>query len=129
MLSSNDEEKSYDDLDGGQKRDMKKEFVYAKRSQKKLFKHIAERHQGKMKVFFFEHQDIIPSHCFDPFRDWGYELKDGDCQHQYGFENLISMMEYEVNLEYLNMEKPRTPPPPSPRRSPRSPKWYAWWDQ
>ena len=133
LSSGEDDEASNDDdeqFDGGQEGDLKRKFVYAKRSQKKLFKHISERHKEKMKVFFFEHQDIIPSHRFDPTRDeWGYEFRDGDCQHQYGFEHLIEMMEYEVNLQYLNMEKPKTPPPPPPRRSPRSPKWYAWWDQ
>ena len=99
--SDEDDDDSSDDSDDGegQERDVKRDFVFAKRSQKKLLKHVGERHVEKMKVFFFEHQDIIPSHRFDPFRDWGYEFKDGDCQHQYGFEHLISMMENEVNLK------------------------------
>ena len=107
--SSNEEESD--------EKDVKRKFIFKKRSQKKLFMHIGERHQEKMKVFFFEHQDIIPSHSF-----W-------DCEYQYGFQNMIGMMENEVNLDYLNMEKPKTPPPPPPRLSPRSPKWYAWWDR
>ena len=111
---TSDESSSEEESD---EKDVKRKFVFKKRSQNILFMHIGERHQEKMKVFFFEHQDIIPSHSF-----W-------DCEYQYGFHNMIAMMENEDNLEYLNMEKPKTPPPPAPRLSPRSPKWYAWWDR
>ena len=95
-IYSDDETSDEDEEEEG---DTKRKFVYAKRSQKKLLKHISERHKEKVKVFFFEHEDIIPSHPF-----W-------NCENQYGFEHLIEMMEYEDNLEYINMEKAKTPPP------------------